>query len=124
MVQYTAPGDTFETERNDEIEQWPKHGYVEQVKGARKSGGPKGPPLPTLVVTCYLLSDTLIASTPLSFIRGSYVTRASIGSVVLSPTMLLRCTKRFPPSLGAIQPYPLSASKVLTIPFFKRKTPP
>jgi hypothetical protein len=34
------------------------------------------------------------------------------------------CTKRFPPSLGTIQPYPLSASKVLTIPFFKRKTPP
>ncbi len=29
-------GDTFETERDDEVEQWLKHGYVEQVKKVRR----------------------------------------------------------------------------------------
>ena len=29
------PPDTFETERDDEIAQWHKHGYVEQVKTRR-----------------------------------------------------------------------------------------
>ncbi len=80
------------------------------------------PSLTPAVEGRYLLSDTLIASTPpLWFVRDSYETFALDGSVVMSPGMLLLCTKRFPPSLGTIQPYPLSASKVLTIPFFKKK---
>jgi len=91
-------------------------------QGAR-NGGPEG--APRLIETCYLLSDTLIASAPpLWFVRDSYVTLTSNGSLVMSPTMLLWCTKRFSPLLWTIQPYPLSASKVLMVPFFKRKTPP
>jgi hypothetical protein len=29
-------GDTFETERDDEVEQWLKHGYVSEVKKSRR----------------------------------------------------------------------------------------
>jgi len=94
------------------------------LKGVRRAGDLSVPRFPRACCDCYLLSVTLIASTSLSIVRNSYVTLASLGSVVMSPGMLLLCTKRFPPSLGTIQPYPLSASKVLTIPFFKRKTPP
>jgi hypothetical protein len=62
-------------------------------EGAREAEDPVGPP------ACrdwdYLLSDTLIASRPLSFVRDSYVTFASIGSVIMSsPRMLRWCTKR------------------------------
>ena len=34
-------GDTFETERDDEIAQWLKHGYVEQVKASRRKATKK-----------------------------------------------------------------------------------
>jgi hypothetical protein len=30
------PGDVIETQRDDEVEQWLRHGYVSEVKRARK----------------------------------------------------------------------------------------
>jgi hypothetical protein len=42
-------GDTFETERDDEIEQWPKHGYVEQSRVRAKAGDQKAPRFPRLL---------------------------------------------------------------------------
>ena len=34
-------GVTFETDRDDEIAQWLKHGYVEQVKASRRKATKK-----------------------------------------------------------------------------------